>query len=73
MGLFALIGTITAGFLTNHLGVVTVLNIQAAGCVFGGLLVIALLPRKKDTSSLQEEPVLADLAPAEGSHPRYHD
>ena len=61
MGLFALIGTITAGFFTDHLGVVAVLNIQAAGYVFGGLLVLALLPREKDTVPLQTEPAPADL------------
>jgi len=62
MGPFALIGTITAGFFTDHLGVVTVLNIQAAGYVFGGLLVLVLLPREKDTVPLQPEPAPADLA-----------
>lgn len=48
MGLFGLIGTVTAGFLTDRLGIVTVLNIQAAGYVLGGLLVLALLPRQKN-------------------------
>lgn len=65
MGLFSLIGTLTAGFFTDHLGVITVLNIQAAGYVSGGLLVLALLPRKKDASPLQEESVLTGLAPVE--------
>jgi len=59
-GLCLLIGTITAGFLTDHLGVVTVLNIQAAGYVFGGLLIIVLLPRKKETAISPEEPEIAD-------------
>lgn len=48
MGLFGLIGTVTAGFLTDRLGIVTVLNIQAAGYVLGGLLVLVLLPRQKN-------------------------
>jgi MFS family permease len=70
-GLFALIGTVTAGFLTGHLDVVTVLNIQALGYELGGLLIIALLPREKDTPPLQAEPVLAGHAlaqPSPGDH-----
>jgi MFS family permease len=59
-GLFALIGTITAGFLTDHLGVVTVLNIQAAGYVLGGVLILTLLPREreKEIAPLQSEAML---------------
>ena len=63
MGLFALIGTLTAGFLTDHLGIITVLNLQAAGYVLGGLLVLTLLPREKHTPPLQTEPVLAAQVP----------
>ena len=58
MGLFALIGTITAGFLTDHLGLITILNIQAAGYVFAGLLVIILLPREKKLLQMQTEPAM---------------
>lgn len=63
MGLFAFIGTIIAGFLTDHLGLITILNIQAAGYIVAGLLIIALLPRAEDTPPLQTEPVLADQPP----------
>ncbi len=58
IGLLGLIGTITAGTITDHLGVVTVLNIQGAGYVVAGLLLIALLPRKTKA-----------VAPAEASGP----
>ena len=64
MGLLGLIGTVTAGTVTDRLGVVTVLNIQGAGYVVAGLLVIALLPRGKAApesraapSSSSQEPV----------------
>ena len=62
-GLFALIGTITAGFLTDHLGVVTVLNIQAGGYVLGGLLILMLLPRErvKEAESGQTEAMLEQV------------
>lgn len=43
MGLMLLLGTITAGVVTDHLGVVPVLNIQGAGYVLAGLLVLLLL------------------------------
>ena len=64
-GLFALVGTITAGFLTDHLGIVTVLNLQAVGYVLGGLLILTLLPREKNTSSSEEKRELAAHAPAQ--------
>lgn len=51
MGLCALIGTIAAGFLTDHLGLITVLNVQAAGYVCAGLLALSLLPRERKTTS----------------------
>ncbi len=63
MGLFGFIGTIIAGFLTDHLGLITILNIQAAGYIVAGLLIIALLPRAEATPPLQTEPVLADQPP----------
>jgi MFS family permease len=45
MGVLGLIGTITAGTVTELFGVITVLNIQGAGYVLAGLLLIAFLPR----------------------------
>jgi MFS family permease len=58
-GLLYLIGTVTAGFFTDHLGVVTVLNIQAAASIFAGLLALVLLPREKKLASSQEGAVPA--------------
>jgi MFS family permease len=56
MGLFALIGTLTAGLLTDHLGVVTVLNLQAIVYMLGGLMILVLLPRaKKGTGKLSSK------------------
>lgn len=46
-GLFSLVGTLTAGFFTDRLGLITVLNIQAAVYMVAGLLVVVLLPRGK--------------------------
>ena len=43
MGLMLLLGTITAGVVTDHLGVVPVLNIQGAGYVAGGALLLVML------------------------------
>jgi MFS family permease len=43
-GLLYLVGTVTAGVTTSHLGVVTVLNLQAAVYVCAGLLALVLLP-----------------------------
>ena len=45
MGLMLLLGTITAGVVTDHLGVVPVLNIQGAGYIAGGALLLLLLRR----------------------------
>ncbi|HKB48622.1 MAG TPA: MFS transporter, partial [Ktedonobacterales bacterium] len=53
-GLLGLLGTIAAGTITDHLGVVPVLNIQGAGYVVAGLLVLLLLPRATRTRSLDE-------------------
>ncbi|HEX6797736.1 MAG TPA: MFS transporter [Ktedonobacterales bacterium] len=49
MSLMLLGGTLIAGFITTRLGVVPVLNIQGAGYVVAGLLVLALLPRTRKT------------------------
>ena len=46
-----LAGTLIAGFITTRLGVVTVLNIQGAGYVVAGLLVLALLPGQRRTGA----------------------
>jgi hypothetical protein len=42
-GLLGLVGTLTAGAVTDRLGVVTVLTIQGMGYVVAGLLLIVLL------------------------------
>ena len=60
MGLFSMLGTLAAGFLTDHLGLITVLNIQAAGYVCAGLLVLVLLPREKKPWPLQAKPPAAE-------------
>lgn len=62
-GLLALIGTATAGFFTDRLGLITVLNIQAAGYMIAGLLILVLLPRQKKLASLQEESESVELLP----------
>ncbi|HEY1387403.1 MAG TPA: MFS transporter [Ktedonobacterales bacterium] len=45
MGAFTLVGTLIAGTVSNTLGVIPVLNIQAAGKLLAGVLALALLPR----------------------------
>jgi MFS family permease len=45
MGVFMLVGTLVAGTVSNTLGVIPVLNIQAAGKLLAGVLTLALLPR----------------------------
>jgi MFS family permease len=45
LGLFFLIGAITAGIITDRLGLVTVLNLQGTGYIIAGILLITLLPR----------------------------
>lgn len=65
-GLFGLIGTISAGFLTDHLGVVTVLNIQAAGYMLGGLLILTLLPRERRKEAVPGQPeAMLEQAPSQ--------
>jgi MFS family permease len=44
MGAFTLMGTLIAGTVSNSLGVIPVLNIQAAGKILAGVLALALLP-----------------------------
>ena len=66
MGLMLLIGTITAGVVTDHFGVVPVLNIQGAGYVVAGLLTLVLLRGARTSSTLTAEvagePVLEEFA-----------
>jgi MFS family permease len=64
-GLLYLIGTITAGFVTSRLGVVTVLNMQAASYILAGLLALVLLPRENKLASLQEEAAAAEPLPVQ--------
>lgn len=45
MGLFSLIGTLAAGFLTDWPGLINVLNTQAVGYMVAGLLVLLVLSR----------------------------
>lgn len=56
-GLLYLIGTLIAGIFTDRFGVVTVLNMQAVGLTFAGLLALVLLPREKNLAASQEEVV----------------
>ncbi|WIG60829.1 MAG: putative MFS-type transporter [Ktedonobacterales bacterium] len=67
MGLLGLLGSIIAGTITDHLGVVTVLNIQGAGYVVAGLLLLLLLPKRQpspatsETTATAEAPVAAEV------------
>ena len=45
MGVFMLAGTLIAGTVSNTLGVIPVLNLQAAGKLLAGVLALTLLPR----------------------------
>jgi MFS family permease len=58
VGLFALLGTLIAGFLTDHIPLITILNIQATVYVLAGFLVLVLLPREKKASAPEPVPVL---------------
>jgi MFS family permease len=61
MGLLGVAGTLLAGFFTDRLGVVPMLNIQGAGYVVAGLLLLTLLPRdlQVETSAPAAEPAVA--------------
>lgn len=61
-GLLGLIGATIAGTLTDRLGLITVLNVQGAGYVVAGLLVLALLPRRR-------KPALSSPGVAAGEPP----
>lgn len=65
MGLLGLLGTLIAGTVTDHLGVVSVLTIQGAGYVLAGILVLALLPwAASDASASASTTVTEDVRPA---------
>jgi predicted MFS family arabinose efflux permease len=63
MGLLGVVGTLLAGFFTDRLGVVTMLNIQGAGYVVAGLLLLTLLPSKLhvEASTSLMEPALIPM------------
>jgi MFS family permease len=50
-GILGLIGTIIAGTITDHFGVVAVLTFQGAGYVVAGLLMLTLLPPGRPTAA----------------------
>ncbi len=53
MGLLLLVGTVIAGTLTDHLGLIPVLNLQGMGYVVAGLLGLVLLPRPRPAPASQ--------------------
>ena len=59
-GLTYLVGTVAAGSLTDRLGVVTVLNLQAMGYMLAGILVLVRLPRQQ-ASVIESETVLQEI------------
>jgi MFS family permease len=67
MGLFMLVGTLVAGVVTHHLGVVTVLNIQGTSYVVAGLFLIWGLPKgsaaTKTVTADPADPVAGMIAP----------
>ena len=79
MGLFMLAGTLVAGTVSNTLGVIPVLNIQAAGKLLAGVLALALLPKMihrpasalmgDATEDTADVPPMADGSSVEASHP----
>lgn len=67
MSLMLLAGTLIAGFITTRFGVVTVLNIQGAGYVVAGLLVLALLPGQRK-GGVSAAPVADEQRDLVGEH-----
>jgi MFS family permease len=67
MGLSMLVGTLAAGVVTHHLGVVTVLNIQGTSYVVAGLFLIWGLPKgsaaPKTMTADPADPVAGMIAP----------
>ena len=55
--LLSVIGILVASTVTDRIGVVRVLNIQGAGYVVAGLLLIWLLPRRRAVPSLEVAPI----------------
>ena len=51
VGVLGLIGTIIAGTITDHFGVVAVLTFQGAGYIAAGLLMLSLLPPGRPTAA----------------------
>jgi hypothetical protein len=71
MGAFTLMGTLIAGTVSNSLGVIPVLNIQAAGKLLAGVLALALLPPMiHRLSSAVIEDTSDEQSPAVGSSGR---
>ncbi len=74
MGAFMLVGTLVAGTVSNTLGVIPVLNIQAAGKLLAGVLTLALLPRMMhpranvaaDEAAEEEPSAAGSVAPLDG-------
>jgi MFS family permease len=62
-GLLSLVGTLTAGFFTDRMGLIIVLNVQAAGYMVAGLLVVVLLPRGNKLVAIPALPVPASAEP----------
>lgn len=69
MGLMLLLGTITAGVVTGHFGVVPVLNIQGAGYVVAGLLLLLLLRCTRTPSAPSGAAAPPAIAPAPEESP----
>jgi len=66
MALFGVVGILLAGTLTDHLGVVTVLNIQGGGYVLAGVLLLLLLPRGQHRSPQPSAPLRdREIVPSE--------
>jgi hypothetical protein len=63
-GVAMLVGTLGAGALGGHLGIVPVIAAQGAGYVLAGVVVLATLPRPADKIN----PAVADEVPV-GSAP----
>ncbi len=51
MGILGLVGTVIAGTITDHFGVVAVLTFQGAGYIVAGLLLLTLLPPGRPTNA----------------------
>lgn len=74
IGLLSLLGTIVAGTITDRFGVVAVLTVQGAGYVLAGLILIALLPRRRrETTPVEMASVERETVPAAGAiQEQYH-